>query len=212
MTLFFAGTPFKRSLNHFSVTYELSDLLCVSHRVHSQRFIKVHYVITCTVCDGASSLVVLHNIHKTWKLRVYCCIVVLTLNQSYCLIPTALWVLVGGCGSGQSQCLVIGRSLVRFSSSTCWSVFGQDTEPQTAPDVLVGTLHGSNRHLCMHVLITASQFGRKHLINALNVKVLNTRSIHHLLADWIKRIWAHNVLWPYHFKWYMFGFYLRPVQ
>ena len=26
---------------------------------------------------------------------------------------------------------------------------GQDTEPQTVPDVLVGTLHGSHRHQCM---------------------------------------------------------------
>ena len=28
---------------------------------------------------------------------------------------------------------------------------GQDTESRTAPDVLVGTLHGSHRHQCMNV-------------------------------------------------------------
>ena len=30
------------------------------------------------------------------------------------------------------------------------NVLGQNTEPQTAPDVLVGTLHGSHRHQCMN--------------------------------------------------------------
>ena len=37
---------------------------------------------------------------------------------------------------GSSQCLVIGRLLVRFPLSACQSVLGQETEPQTAPDVL----------------------------------------------------------------------------
>ena len=44
---------------------------------------------------------------------------------------------------GLSQHRVIGRSLVQFPCSA-W------TEPQTAPDVLVGTLHGSHRHQCMN--------------------------------------------------------------
>ena len=35
----------------------------------------------------------------------------------------------------ESQCLVIGRSLVLFPWSACRSVLRQDTEPQTAPDV-----------------------------------------------------------------------------
>ena len=51
----------------------------------------------------------------------------------------------------ETQRLVIGRSLVRFPWSPCQSVFGQDTEPQTAPDVLGRTLHGSHRHQCMNV-------------------------------------------------------------
>ena len=34
-----------------------------------------------------------------------------------------------------------------FDSRGPKSVLGQDTEPQTAPDVLVGTLHGSHREL-----------------------------------------------------------------
>ena len=49
----------------------------------------------------------------------------------------------GGCGSGVGQCLDIGKSLVQFPRSACRSALGQDTEPQTAPEVLVGTLHGS---------------------------------------------------------------------
>ena len=53
--------------------------------------------------------------------------------------------------------------------SACPSVLGQDPEPQTAPDVLVGILHGS--HQCMNVGITVSCFGHKHLLNALNVNV-----------------------------------------
>ena len=39
--------------------------------------------------------------------------------------------------------------------SACWSVPGQDTELQTAPDVLVGTLHGSHRHQCMKDIMYA---------------------------------------------------------
>ena len=39
-----------------------------------------------------------------------------------------------------------------FNSPGLQSVFWQDTESQTAPDVLVGTLHGSHRHQCMNVL------------------------------------------------------------
>ena len=32
----------------------------------------------------------------------------------------------------------------------CWSVPGQDTEPQTAPEVLVGTLQAAHCHQCMN--------------------------------------------------------------
>ena len=53
------------------------------------------------------------------------------------------------------KCLVTGRLLVRFPWSACWSVFGQDTEPQTAPDVLVGTLHGSH---CSHFMTVCMKF------------------------------------------------------
>ena len=53
----------------------------------------------------------------------------------------------------------------------CQSVLGQDTEPQTAPDVLVSSLHGSHRHQCINVCITVSLFGLKYLINALNVNI-----------------------------------------
>ena len=49
-------------------------------------------------------------------------------------------------GSGVEQGFFffsIRRSLVRFPWSACRSVLGQ---PQTAPDVLVSTLHGSHYH------------------------------------------------------------------
>ena len=52
-----------------------------------------------------------------------------------------------------SKHLVIERSLVRFSWSAYQSVRGQDTEPQTALDVLVGSLHGSHQpsvYECMY--------------------------------------------------------------
>ena len=38
-----------------------------------------------------------------------------------------------------------------FDYPRCQSVLGQDTEPQTALDVLVGILHGSQRHQCLYV-------------------------------------------------------------
>ena len=47
-----------------------------------------------------------------------------------------------------SQRLVIGRSLVRFPCSACWSVLGQDTEPQTAPDVLVAFSSKHGQKVC----------------------------------------------------------------
>ena len=68
-----------------------------------------------------------------------------------------------------SERLVIGRSLVQFSCSACRSVLGQETEPQTAPDALVGTMHGSHCHQSMTIWLTESIFGQKHLLNALNV-------------------------------------------
>ena len=40
-----------------------------------------------------------------------------------------------------SQHLVTGKLQVQFPMSACQSGHGQDTEPQTVPDVLVGTLH-----------------------------------------------------------------------
>ena len=55
-----------------------------------------------------------------------------------------------------------------LSLAACRSVLGQDTEPQTAPDVLVDTLHGSHHHQCMNAWVTVGGFGQKRLINALN--------------------------------------------
>ena len=70
------------------------------------------------------------------------------------------------------QQLVIGRLLVRIPSSACRSVLGQDIEPQTAPDVLVGTLHGSHHHQCMMyvcltLLLEVAQ-DKKCLLNKIN--------------------------------------------
>ena len=53
--------------------------------------------------------------------------------------------------SGMSKRLVIRWSLARFPWSACRKVLGQDTEPHTAPDVLVCSLHGSYHHQCMNV-------------------------------------------------------------
>ena len=75
--------------------------------------------------------------------------------------------ILGSCGSG----VELGScwSLVRFPWSAYQSVIGQDTEPQTAPDVLVGTLNGSrpatDRIQSTNVWITVSCFGPKCLIN-----------------------------------------------
>ena len=57
--------------------------------------------------------------------------------------------------------------MVQFLWSVCQSVLGEDTEPQTAPDVLVSTLHGSHHHQCMYVCV--SVVGQKASVNALNV-------------------------------------------
>ena len=51
----------------------------------------------------------------------------------------------------KSQCLVIVRSLVWFLGCACQSVLWQNTEPTPAPDVLVGTLHGSHHHQCRNI-------------------------------------------------------------
>ena len=64
----------------------------------------------------------------------------------------------GGCGSEvePASCHRKDRCF-HFPWSACRGVLGQDTEPQTASDVLVGTLHGSHHHRCMNVWITVCQ-------------------------------------------------------
>ena len=60
------------------------------------------------------------------------------------------WKYWGGYGSGV-QSASCDQSLVHFPCSACGSVLGQDTEPQAAPHVLVGTLHCSHHHQCISV-------------------------------------------------------------
>ena len=60
------------------------------------------------------------------------------------------WKYWGGYGSGV-QSASCDQSLVRFPCSACRSVLGQDTEPQAAPHVLVGTLHCSHHHQCINL-------------------------------------------------------------
>ena len=67
-------------------------------------------------------------------------------------------------------CSTYRRLQVWFPWSTCQSVLGQETEPQSAPDVLVGTLHGRHRRQWTYVWITVSYFGRKRRLNALKCK------------------------------------------
>ena len=60
---------------------------------------------------------------------------------------------------GQSQRLVIWRSLVRFPWSACQSVLGHDTEAQTAPDVSASIVLFWSLTLMYHVLLfISSQF------------------------------------------------------
>ena len=68
------------------------------------------------------------------------------------------WEVPGCCGSGVGPASCYGSSMVRFPCSACQRVLGQDTEPQTAPDVLVGTLHGSHQHQCMNVCMNYCAF------------------------------------------------------
>ena len=75
---------------------------------------------------------------------------------------------------GYSQHLVMGRSLVWFPCSACWSVLGQDTEPQTAPDVLVGTLHGSHHQPRMYIWIILKLIGQKCLLNVNSITPSDT--------------------------------------
>lgn len=42
---------------------------------------------------------------------------------------------------------------VRFLGSACRGALGQTTEPQAAPDMLVGTLDGSHLNICMDVCV-----------------------------------------------------------
>ena len=55
---------------------------------------------------------------------------------------------------------------VTGSISLVCSVLRQDTEPPTAPDVLVGTLHGSHHHQCMNICMNYNYnpFGQKRLL------------------------------------------------
>ena len=57
--------------------------------------------------------------------------------------------------------------------SACLSVLGQETEPQTAPDVLVGTLHGSNPRQFKFVWITVCRLGQK--VSAKRPKMWNVQ-------------------------------------
>ena len=67
----------------------------------------------------------------------------------------------GGCGSGVEPASCFWRSIPQVCID-----FGKDTDPWTAPDVLVGSLHGSLRHQCrMYAWITVNRFGQKCLLN-----------------------------------------------
>ena len=68
--------------------------------------------------------------------------------EEYCLILSAL----GVCGSGVEPASCRATGLIPLvCMSKCPEVQVQDTEPQIAPDGLVGTLHGSHHHQCRNV-------------------------------------------------------------
>ena len=66
-----------------------------------------------------------------------------------CLIESFNTIWLAPVVQESSQHLVTRNSIVQFPWSVRQIVFGQDTEPQTAPEVLVGTLHGSHRQKYM---------------------------------------------------------------
>ena len=86
------------------------------------------------------------------------------LKQPICASLLLLWTKLGkgsfiffhvGCGSGVEPAIfVIRRLLVQGPWSACQSVIGQDTEPQTAPDVLVGKCIAATAiSVCMYELL-----------------------------------------------------------
>ena len=54
---------------------------------------------------------------------------------------------------------------------------GKILNPRTAPDVLVGTLHGGHHHQCMNVWITVSCFGQKRLLDVNELCVTKKKNI-----------------------------------
>ena len=68
----------------------------------------------------------------------------------------------------------MGQLWYQCLGSTCQHVLGQDTEPQTAPDVLVSTLHGATSiGVWMYVWIKVSCSIQKCLLNVLNVNIMH---------------------------------------
>ena len=91
------------------------------------------------------------NEYWPWQLQLWCLCAPSELIRRRGAALTSLKTKKRAKKKKMNQHLVIGWSLVRFPLSAYRSVFGQDTEPLTAPDVLVGTLHGNHRHQCMNV-------------------------------------------------------------
>ena len=78
---------------------------------------------------------------------------------------------LGGFGSGVEPASCYQVTGLTPLVCMCPSVLGQDTEPQTAPDALVGTLHGSHHHQCMNVCVNyCKSLWTMHLLNALTCK------------------------------------------
>ena len=87
-----------------------------------------------------------------------------------------------GCSSGGRTSILLLEGKVAGSiplvcmSEWPWATYwtlGQHTEPWTAPDVMVGTLHGSHHHECRRELkCTVCSFGQKHLQTVVLLYVL----------------------------------------
>ena len=95
------------------------------------------------------------------------------------------WVAVA---QGWSQHLLSEGHWFDSPLSVCWNVLGQDTEPRTAPDVLVGTLHGCH----CHQWITVSRFGQKCLLNVYWFRIFGCVSAV-LICDTIPVVRSHTL-------------------
>ena len=102
--------------------------------------------------------------------------------------------------------LLIGRSLVRFPWSACPRVLEQISERQTAPDVLVGTLHGSHHHQWINQLFILIMLKMKFRIIFWVIYIILYHIIHHRTSTYCIKYHSTLSFWniSYHVTLYYF--------